>query len=125
MIYTSYFENLNYLPKDILPISICLKVPSWYTGLRYQKLAPTYEILSKYKTDHDAKDYTIHYKAKILDKLSVQNVILDIINMIPDRSSKHNIALICYETPSEFCHRHLVADWLTSNGFKCEEYKNS
>lgn len=33
------------------------------------------------------------------------------------------ICLICFEKPTDFCHRHLVADWLTKNGFQCEEYK--
>lgn len=33
------------------------------------------------------------------------------------------ICLICYEKPSDFCHRHLVADWLNKNGVKCKEYE--
>ena len=33
------------------------------------------------------------------------------------------IALVCYEKPSEFCHRHLVSDWLNAAGFECEEFK--
>lgn len=32
-----------------------------------------------------------------------------------------DIALICYEKPSDFCHRHLVAQWLRDNGFGCSE----
>lgn len=58
----------------------------------------------------------------MLNALSVKNVMIDLINMMPDRSSKHDIALICYEKPSDFCHRHLVADWLIKNGFKCREW---
>ena len=33
------------------------------------------------------------------------------------------IALICYEKPTDFCHRHLVADWLNKNGIECEEWE--
>ena len=33
MIYTSYFAKLKYLPKDIVPISICGKCPEWYKGI--------------------------------------------------------------------------------------------
>ena len=29
MIYTSYFAKLKALPNNIIPISICAKVPSW------------------------------------------------------------------------------------------------
>ena len=32
-----------------------------------------------------------------------------------------DFALVCYEKPSDFCHRHLVADWLNKNGYDCEE----
>ena len=30
-IYTSYFAKLKKLPDNIIPISICAKVPNWYT----------------------------------------------------------------------------------------------
>ena len=30
---------------------------------------------------------------------------------------------MCYEKPGDFCHRHLVADWLESNfGWRVDEY---
>jgi SAM-dependent methyltransferase len=35
----------------------------------------------------------------------------------------YTIALICYEKPSDFCHRHLVADWLNENGIECKEWE--
>ena len=30
----------------------------------------------------------------------------------------------CYEKPSDFCHRHLVADWLNKNGVECKELED-
>ena len=33
------------------------------------------------------------------------------------------LTLVCYEKPSEFCHRHLVADWLTQHGADISERK--
>ena len=27
----------------------------------------------------------------------------------------HDVILLCFEKPGEFCHRHLVAQWLKSN----------
>ena len=32
------------------------------------------------------------------------------------------IALICYEKPENFCHRHLVAEWLQEAGYQVQEY---
>ena len=123
MIYTSYFAKLKSLPEDVIPISICGKAPEWYKGLQYKKLAPKYDFFIKWKENHDDNYYIEHFQSDVLDKLSVTDVVRDLINMLPDRSSKHNIALICYEKPSDFCHRHLVADWLNKNGFRCEEWK--
>lgn len=49
MIYTSYFANLRNIPSDIIPISICGKVPDWYSGLQYKKLAPKWKFFKVYK----------------------------------------------------------------------------
>ncbi len=43
MIYTTYFAQLRNLPENIIPVSICGKVPNWYKGLQYKKLAPKYD----------------------------------------------------------------------------------
>lgn len=71
----------------------------------------------------------------MLEELSIVRVNNDLQLLIPyDIRCKmqHNvayspdwhIALICYEKPSDFCHRHLVADWLNKNGIPCEEWVN-
>ena len=39
-----------------------------------------------------------------------------------EMSGGKDIVLVCYEIPSDFCHRHLVADWLRERGFDIEEY---
>ena len=33
-----------------------------------------------------------------------------------------NIALVCYEKPEDFCHRHLVANWFRENGIQIKEW---
>ena len=118
MIYTSYFAKLKSLPKNIIPISICGKAPDWYKGLKYKKLAPKYDFFMKWKENHDNDYYVKCFKEQVLDKLDAN----DVISELADVSSGTNIALICYEKPGDFCHRHLVAEWLRSHGFKCEEF---
>ena len=35
-----------------------------------------------------------------------------------------NIILLCYEKSGDFCHRHILADWLEENfGYKVKEYQ--
>ena len=128
MIYTSYFAKLKSLPDNIIPISICAKVPSWYEGLQYKKLAPKYDFFMKWKENHDNDYYIKCFNEQVLNELNVLTVIKDLIDLIPqDLISEHGlnktICLVCYEKPSDFCHRHLVADWLNKNGFTCKEYE--
>lgn len=132
MIFTSYFAKLNKLPENVIPISICGKVPAWYTGAQYKKLAPRYDFFMKWKETHDDNYYIEHFQAEVLDVLSVTRVLTELQLLIPHdikikmQSPFYNnpdwhVALICYEKPSDFCHRHLVADWLRSNGYDCDE----
>ena len=124
MIYTSYFAKLKSLPDNIIPVSICAKAPNWYTGLQYKKLAPSYDLLMKWKEMHDEGYYVERFTKEVLDNLNAVDVILDLSKMVYSFNiGEDDICLLCYEKPSDFCHRHLVAGWLNKNGFHCEEYK--
>ena len=65
MIYTSYFAKLKSLPEDLVPISICGKVPDWYKGLQYKKLAPKYDFFMKWKETHDDDYYVQQYYEQV------------------------------------------------------------
>ena len=123
MLYTSYFAKLKSLPDNVIPISICGKAPEWYKGLQYKKLAPKYDFFMKWKENHDNEYYTKCFNEQILNKLDAYTVVMELKHLC-DKSlwDKVDICLICYEKPSDFCHRHLVADWLNKNGFNCEEW---
>lgn len=121
MIYTSYFAKLKSLPEHIVPISICGKAPDWYKGLQYKKLAPKYDFFMEWKKNHDNDYYIKCFNEQVLDELNARRVIEDLEHLTGHYVS--DIALICYEKSGDFCHRHLVADWLNENGFKCKEWE--
>lgn len=121
MIYTSYFANLKSIPNNIIPISICGKAPDWYTGLQYKKLDPKYDFFIKWKENRDNDYYTKCFNEQVLGKLDPQKTAYEL--LITTSGAKKDVCLLCYEKPSDFCHRHLVADWLNNNGFKCEEWQ--
>ena len=118
MIYTSYFANLRNLPGNVAIISICAKPPNWYKGLAYKKLAPPYDVLMKYKGDGNEEDYIREFQKRVLSRLNPDEVVRELHAL----TNKPNIALLCYERPEKFCHRHLVADWLNDHGIECLEY---
>ena len=124
MIYTSYFAKLKSLPAGVIPISICAKSPNWYKGLQYKGLAPTYDILMKYKQDGDTEAYIRSFNEQILQRLNASKVVFDLCSLADKDQTYHSydICLICYEKSSDFCHRHLVAEWLRRYGYDCEEW---
>ena len=125
MIYTSYFAKLSKIPSNITPIAICGKSPEWYKGIQYKKLAPKYDFFMKWKENHDNDYYIKCFNEQVLDKTDILTVIRDLIDLSNADGGLvgKNICLICYEKPSDFCHRHLVADWLNKNSFECKEWE--
>lgn len=118
MIYTSYFSQLNKLPNNFVVIAICSKVPQWYTGLQYKKLAPKYDFFMKWKQDHDNDQYIRCFNDQVLKDLDPTQVVKDLVNL----AKSTNIVLVCYEKPNDFCHRHLVASWLSNSGYYVNEW---
>ena len=120
MIYTSYFAKIKDLPENIVPISISAKPPRGYTGLQFKKLAPTYNILMEWKKTGDTEAYIEEYDDVILCCFKPHKIVAELMAMIPEDKE---IALVCFEKSEDFCHRHLVAEWLRNAGYDCVEYK--
>ena len=120
MLYTSYFARMKSLPANVIPISICGKAPEWYMGLQYKKLAPKYDFFMKWKQDHDNDYYIKCFNEQVLNMLNAPEIFHELHTMA---GIGKDIALLCYEKPSDFCHRHLVAKWFNDYGISCEEYK--
>ena len=115
---TSYFANLRNID---YPVCITLGTPSFYHGATYPKLAPKYSFLSDYKNGVIGPvEYTEQYVDQVLDVLDVHETWQEIVDIY--KGVDHNdIALICYEKPSDFCHRHLVSIWFRQAGYEINE----
>lgn len=122
MFYTSYFAKMKSIPEGMIPISICAKAPDWYNGLQYKRLAPTYDILMRYKSNGDTEEFERDYKSQVLSKLNIDDVVEELLDLAYDIDIRFNsICLLCFEKSGDFCHRHLVAEELKKYGYDCEE----
>ncbi|WP_290233572.1 DUF488 family protein [Bacteroides acidifaciens] len=119
-IYTSYFANLKNIPDSIVPISICRRSPKGYGGTEYKLLAPSSALLSEWHKNHDEAEYRFRF-AKQLTSLDASKIV-DVLNFI---SGGLDIVLVCYEGPSKFCHRHLVAEWFNKHGYDVKEWEGT
>lgn len=120
---TSYFANIKNLGGNLVPISISAMTPSWVSVSEYKKLAPTFDILMKYKQEgRDKEEYVRRFNEEVLSKLDPQETYDELICS----NIGYEPVLLCYERPGEFCHRRLVAKWFEDNlKIKVEEFKKS
>ena len=118
MIYTSYFSAVKKLPSNICAISIAGWPPKGWKGPQYKALAPKWNFFSKWKENHDNDYYIEHFNKEVLEPLSPESVV----KLLKQIAGSKDVCLCCFESPGEFCHRHLVANWLNKNGYECKEY---
>jgi hypothetical protein len=100
---TSYYSKNAKNPNAV---SIAAKCPKWYKGREYKKLAPKYWFFKKYKEDGDEESYTKSYYKEVLNKLNPREVYNEL---------GEDAVILCWEAPDKFCHRHIVAEWLSDN----------
>lgn len=70
------------------------------------------------KKTRDNHFYVRSFDEQVLSKLNAKQVYDELTAM----TLSADIALVCYEKPESFCHRHLVANWFRENGFAIKEW---
>lgn len=116
-VYTSYYGKVQKLRKEnILLVNIARKKPNWFFGLSCEKLFPDRGMLKL-----DEVEYTKRYEA-ILSRLPPMQVYRELDTMMRNYGASA-VALVCWEKPEKFCHRHLVAKWFKEKlGMDVKEY---
>lgn len=116
-VYTSYFGNAKALSKDdIKIIGVALGRPKFLPNVpQLRCVCPTPFMLT---AACSMEEYLKRYD-EILSRLDA-NVVMSQIEAL---SGGRDVALCCYEKPSDFCHRHILAKWLQENtGKEIKEY---
>lgn len=121
-IYTTYFAKVSKLPKHITAVSIASKDPhpSFSTN-KYKELCPPWYVLKAYKENGDKEQYVKDYQRLVLSHLNPHEVVKKL-QIISGYNESNDVALVCYEKSSDFCHRHLVSEWLRAAGYEVEEW---
>ena len=122
MIYTGYFaKTKKYMEAGLVPISIAGKAPAFYEGIQYKKLAPSFNLVYSYKSGEiTSEEYIPLYYKEVLNKYTVLEIQSDLNSL----SEGKDVVLLCYETPNDFCHRQVVAEWFRQNGIDVTESTN-
>lgn len=105
-IFTSYFGNVKKLSSaGIKMISISLYKPKFFYGIEAKNVAPRSSMIFG---DLSHEQYEERYRKEVLGNVDA----VEFIKMIEKMSQGSDIALCCYEKPGDFCHRHILAEWL-------------
>lgn len=122
-IYTGYYAKLKkYKEHNLYPIAISGKRPDFYTEAFWTDFAPRYKDFLEWKSGKDSDiQYTKKYR-EWLDSLNKQEI-RDVLEELENEGK--DIIFLCYEKPGDFCHRHILADWMEEHlGYVVEEYLN-
>lgn len=89
--------------------------PKWYNGKMLLEVAPTKDLVTRYKNKEvDIAQYVREYIKILHERGLTPEKALD---LIPDGA-----ILLCYEAPGDFCHRRVLAEWIyLHTGFIIEE----
>lgn len=126
-IYTCNYATYRQL-KDptIVPIQISVSKPSNISCFQIVSLYPEYNYVQAYKQGNLTEEaFTKLYKEK-LRKVNPFWLVKHI-NYIVSQSgvplNKAKVFLLCHEPNGQFCHRHILSEWLNNLGQSLKEYE--
>ena len=121
MIYTGYYSLVHkYTQAGLKLISISFSEPLLMPlDGKIPSLAPDKQILFDFKNGViDEMEYTSRYLTQ-LDNIGIREILRSIHRYGDD------VVLLCWEHPSKFCHRHILADYINKRTkLNIEEYPN-
>lgn len=106
MISTSYMANYRKFGNQI-PICIMRWKPKYFDGIYFPLLAPLSDLLSDCKSNKISFDI---FREKMIHQLELLEP-KDILNQLEQFGS--DIVLLCTCKVYKYCHRKIVADWLS------------
>lgn len=135
--FTSYFGNIKNLPEDLILVSISRSCPNIKDRKIYEfkELAPSYDLLNRYKNGKCTKvQYIKEYTSQLFKYKRTPEVWLSRIidSLFKDGIETVEIAklcFLCYEKYKDeddeivFCHRHIFSSYMNSTGnYNITEY---
>ena len=110
-LYTSYFARIGSSPKAV---SITVRKPPWFKGRHCPELSPSWDLVSSLKNGSITE---AQYRFGFMQLINERHINFQ---KLAEQLGNGSI-LLCYEKPSKFCHRHIVAECFCDSGIEIEE----
>lgn len=119
---TSYYAKFSRLSKEeksrYIPVLISTSLPKWFLDreeyyMEYKLLTPSSDNVFKLKNNNmSQEDFTNAYIDK-LKGLDLEQILEDLYDY--EGIMDTEIVLLCYEKSTDFCHRHILREYLNEN----------
>lgn len=122
MMKTSYYTRFSRLPKKekdrYMPILISTSLPKWFLDreecyMEYKPLAPSSDNVFKLKNNNMSQEDFIDAYIDKLKGLDLERILEDMYDY--EGITDTEIVLLCYEKSTDFCHRHILREYLNEN----------
>lgn len=114
MLYTTYFARLDKL-KERFPNAIFISVTrssKIQVTAHFLQLAPSWDLISRHKSGVTSdEEYTEEYLSQI-KQISHIDSSMKLLKTLAETKGR-TAFLLCYEAPGKFCHRYILADYLS------------
>lgn len=122
-IFTSYFYQVRFFNRNLIPVSICSKDPEWFRGFNYYKLRPNQKSISVGEAAGNwGKEYAEAYKQFVLSQFNPHDIYSELLQFA--KKENQHVIILGYEVPSDrYSERFIVSDWLNSAGYCIRELR--
>lgn len=122
MVYTSYYAKIKKIEGNNLYCSISNTVPPWIEDKVTKCLRQVYP---KFSDVADFKHGVISWKE--FENRYIEHVNMYVLYTLKEtlldyEKEYDNVFLLCYERPTDFCHRHILRRMLNNIGMEIREY---
>ncbi len=111
-IFTSYYGSKTLDRNRHFLVQISNSAPKGFeTDIKWEEVVPDWNTLVKPSKDGEITEFT--YRARYNRQLQVSAfTIILAFESIAKQAAGKDIVLLCYEKPDDFCHRHILAEWI-------------
>lgn len=119
---TSYYAKFSRLSKEeksrYIPVLISTSLPKWFLDreeyyMEYKLLAPSSDNVFKLKNNKMSQEDFINAYTDKLKGLDLEQILEDLYDY--EGITDTEIVLLCYEKSTDFCHRHILREYLNEN----------
>lgn len=115
--FTSYYANIKNIPDEYKLVSISGDIPEYIENqvdIWDKRLAPNWSLFKEYKDSSEGTKREKRYIQRFKEEVLTKYLITDILKDWSDKCGLlETYVILCYETPSDFCHRHIVSEFLS------------